>query len=100
MIKAVLLLITTIIISQDMDINIINTFLFHPRKSYQVMDEKDIQINVNDSVKVGTRFHLISKSAPTLLFFHGNGEIGPEGEPGHGNDCAGRQGLSHDRGRG
>ena len=63
---------------QDMDINIINSFLFHPRKSYQDMDEKDIQINVNDSVKVGTRFHLISKSAPTLLFFHGNGEIGPE----------------------
>ena len=61
-----------------MDLNIINTFLFHPRKSHQKMDEKDIQINVNDSVKVGTRFHLISKSAPTLLFFHGNGEIGPE----------------------
>ena len=61
-----------------MDLNIINTFLFHPRKSHQEMDEKDIQINVNDSVKVGTRFHLISKSAPTLLFFHGNGEIGPE----------------------
>ena len=61
-----------------MDLNIINTFLFHPRKSHQEMDEKDIQINVNDSVKVGTRFHLISNSAPTLLFFHGNGEIGPE----------------------
>ena len=61
-----------------MDLNILSSFLFHPRKSHQEMDEKDIQINVNDSVKVGTRFHLISNSAPTLLFFHGNGEIGPE----------------------
>jgi len=77
-IKAVFLLITTIIISQDMDLNIINTFLFHPRKSYQEMDEKDIQINVADSVQVGIRLHLISKSFPTILFFHGNGEIGPE----------------------
>ena len=78
MINAVILLITTIINSQDMDLNILSSFLFHPRKSHQEMDEKDIQINVNDSVKVGARFHLISKSAPTLLFFHGNGEIGPE----------------------
>jgi len=77
-IKAVLLLITTIIISQNMDLNIINTFLFHPRKSYQDMDEKDIQINVGDSVQVGIRLHLINKSFPTILFFHGNGEIGPE----------------------
>ena len=76
-IKAVLLLITTII-SQDMDLNIINTFLFHPRVSYQEMDEKDIQINVGDSAKVGIRLHLINKSFPTILFFHGNGEIGPE----------------------
>ena len=78
MIKAVLLLLTIIINGQDMDINIINTFLFHPRKSYQEMDEKDIQINVDDSVKVGIRLHLINKSFPTILFFHGNGEIGLE----------------------
>ena len=60
---------------QDMDLNIINSFLFHPRKSFHNMGTKDIQININDSVYVGSRFHLISKSAPTLLFFHGNGEI-------------------------
>ena len=61
-----------------MDLNIINSFLFHPRKSYQKMDEKDIQINVDDSVQIGARFHLISKLSPTLLFFHGNGEITTE----------------------
>ena len=58
-----------------MQLNIINSLLFHPRKSYQDMDEKDIQINIVESIQVSARFHLISKSAPTLLFFHGNGEI-------------------------
>ena len=58
-----------------MQLNIINSLLFHPRKSYQDTDEKDIQINIVESIQVSARFHLISKSAPTLLFFHGNGEI-------------------------
>ena len=61
-----------------MDLNIINSFLFHPRKSHQDMRDNDIIIDVADSVQVGTRFHLVSKSASTILFFHGNGEIGPE----------------------
>ena len=61
-----------------MDLNILSSFLFHPRTSYQEMDEKDIQINVDDSVQVGSRFHLISKSVPIILFFHGNGEIATE----------------------
>ena len=61
-----------------MDLNIINSFLFHPRKSYQDMDENDILIEVEDGMAVGTRFHLVNQSAPTILFFHGNGEIGPE----------------------
>ena len=70
MISTVLLSVTTIINGQDMDFNFLSSFLFHPRKSYQDMDEKDIQINVGDSVQVGSRFHFISKSAPTILFFH------------------------------
>ena len=52
-----------------MDLNIINSFLFHPRKSYEEMDEKDVLIEMEDNVLVGTRFHLISQSAPTILFF-------------------------------
>ena len=63
---------------QYMDLNIINSFLFHPRKSFQDRGENDILIEVEDSVQVGTRLHLIHLSAPTILFFHGNGEIGPE----------------------
>ena len=42
------------------------------------MDENDILIDVEDSVQVGTRLHLINQSTPTILFFHGNGEIGSE----------------------
>ena len=63
---------------QNLDLNIINSFLFHPRKSYQDMGENDILIEIEDSIQVGTRFHLVSHSSPTILFFHGNGEIGPE----------------------
>jgi len=58
-----------------MDLNIINSFLFHPRKSYQKMGKQDILVNLGDSVHVGIRLHLISNTAPTILFFHGNGEI-------------------------
>ena len=61
-----------------MDLNIINSFLFHPREPYGEMRKNDMLIDVTDSVQVGARFHLISKSAPTMLFFHGNGEIAPE----------------------
>ena len=61
-----------------MDLNILSSFLFHPRKSYQDIGENDILIDVEDSIQVGIREHLINQSAPTILFFHGNGEIGPE----------------------
>ena len=61
-----------------MDLNILSSFLFHPRQSYQDIGENDIHIDVENSVQVGTRLHLINQSAPTILFFHGNGEIGPE----------------------
>ena len=58
-----------------MNLDIINSFLFHPRKSDQDLSKKDILIEVEYGVQIGIRFHLISKSAPTILFFHGNGEI-------------------------
>ncbi len=61
-----------------MDINILSSFLFHPRKAYQDISENDILIDVEESIQVGIREHLINQSAPTILFFHGNGEIGPE----------------------
>ena len=61
-----------------MDLNILSSFLFHPRKAYQDISANDILIDVEDSIQLSFREHLINKSAPTILFFHGNGEIGPE----------------------
>ena len=69
MIKAVLLSITIMIKGKDMNLNIINSFLFHPRKSHQEIGKNDFFIEVEDGVKVGTRLHLISQSSPTILFF-------------------------------
>ena len=61
-----------------MDINILNSFLFHPRMASQQIGANDHLIEVEEGIKVGVRFHLINTSAPIVLFFHGNGEIGPE----------------------
>ena len=61
-----------------MDINILNSFLFHPRKAAESLGEKDVLIPVNENSKVGVRFHLVNPKSPNILFFHGNGEIAPE----------------------
>ena len=61
-----------------MDINILNSFLFHPRMASHQIGANDHLIEVEEGIKVGVRFHLINTSAPNVLFFHGNGEIGPE----------------------
>jgi len=54
-------------------------FLFHPRpewgRSAAEKTARDILIPVEDDVSVGGRFHLAQRSAPNILFFHGNGEI-------------------------
>lgn len=61
-----------------MDINLLNTFLFHPRKAFGKITEKDKLIEVEPGVQVGIRIHLFDTAFPTILFFHGNGEIAPE----------------------
>jgi len=51
--------------------------IFHPRpedRSRKVTDT-DVLIPVADSVHIGACFHLCDKQGPTILFFHGNGEI-------------------------
>jgi hypothetical protein len=61
-----------------LDIPIITSMVFHPRKSFY-RTENDEQISlcfqVDKSVKVCGIFYVSSKDAPTILFFHGNGEI-------------------------
>ena len=53
-------------------------FLFHPRKE---VDSKpspgatDYDIVVEKDVRIGARFHMAGVNDPSILFFHGNGEI-------------------------
>lgn len=49
-------------------------FLFHPRTELRISNQ-DVMIPVDKDVMVGARFHTTEKSAPNILFFHGNGEI-------------------------
>ena len=56
------------------------SFLFHPRKergltAYHMNTAHDSQIPVEDGFHIGARLHHHRKDAPTILFFHGNGEI-------------------------
>ncbi len=54
-------------------------YLFHPRSQVGIRptreNREDIMIPVNENIQVGASFHFISKEAPVILFFHGNGEI-------------------------
>jgi len=53
--------------------------LFHPRPEISLAGARTeapaLLIPVADHVVVGARFHPAAAAAPTLLFFHGNGEI-------------------------
>ncbi len=55
------------------------TVLFHPRREWQHSPSRspaeDLLIPVETDVMIGARFHPVQNSAPTILFFHGNGEI-------------------------
>lgn len=54
-------------------------FLFHPRPegtgSQMWEHAETLMIPVGPEMKVGGRFYPSSRSSPTILFFHGNGEI-------------------------
>jgi len=54
-------------------------FLFYPRREGGFPKPAgaacDVQIPVDEHVTVGARFHHAQTAAPTVLFFHGNGEI-------------------------
>lgn len=53
-------------------------FLFHPRKAPVIASDGqilEITVNAGDEAVIGCRCHLTGKESPTILFFHGNGEI-------------------------
>ncbi|MGD8252178.1 MAG: alpha/beta hydrolase [Desulfobacterales bacterium] len=53
--------------------------LFHPRPEPADASPPpgavDLMIDVGEGVGIGARCHMADQSSPTLLFFHGNGEI-------------------------
>ena len=56
----------------------ISARIFYPRPEFRTFTTtaaKDLYIPVGDEVSIGARFHLAGKEAPSILFFHGNGEI-------------------------
>ena len=57
----------------------ITSIVFYPRKQLTDVIETStiysISFNITESVSIVGRFYLASKTAPTLLFFHGNGEV-------------------------
>jgi fermentation-respiration switch protein FrsA (DUF1100 family) len=54
-------------------------FLFHPRPEWggsgAGTQGRDVLIPVEDDIVIGARLHMYKEKAPTILFFHGNGEI-------------------------
>ena len=62
-----------------LDLPEILMFLFHPRpepwEPSHHSRAQEILIPVEKNVVVGAGFHMVEKSCPNILFFHGNGEI-------------------------
>jgi pimeloyl-ACP methyl ester carboxylesterase len=63
----------------SLDVPEVLLYLFHPRPEFRFSDGpapgRDLLIPVAEGVAVGARFHSQAPGSPTLLFFHGNGEI-------------------------
>jgi hypothetical protein len=59
----------------------ITQLLFHPIQVARNTPPKgaiDIDVQVTDGVTIGCRLHSHATASPTLIFFHGNGEIIPD----------------------
>ncbi len=63
----------------EMDREEILNFVFHPRQEIMIPDlsleTKDIMVPVADDISVHGMWFFKDKLSPTILFFHGNGEI-------------------------
>ena len=57
----------------------VSQYLFYPRASWSspISQEgvRDVMIPVEAGVSIGARYHIVDKKSPSILFFHGNGEI-------------------------
>lgn len=52
-------------------------FIFYPRRDTRTgpANSTDYFIKMKDGVSIGCRFYVHNNSSPTILFFHGNGEV-------------------------
>lgn len=52
-------------------------FVFYPRKDFTPAppDAIDYSIPIDDEISVSCRFYVHNQSSPSILFFHGNGEM-------------------------
>lgn len=61
------------------DIPDILNVVFHPRSERRAPSSgpgtSDLIVEMDDGVRIGTRFHPAGKQDPIIVFFHGNGEI-------------------------
>ena len=57
----------------------VSQHLFYPRASWSspISQEgvRDVLIPVEAGVSIGARYHIFNRQGPSILFFHGNGEI-------------------------
>ncbi|MFC1670163.1 alpha/beta hydrolase [Spirochaetota bacterium] len=57
----------------------ITSFIFHPRSGHRSIENGktifDINIPIDTNIQIGARYFKAENNSPTVLFFHGNGEI-------------------------
>jgi pimeloyl-ACP methyl ester carboxylesterase len=58
----------------------LSRYLFYPRPDTGPATPEDVVIPVEGDIRIGARFYISAKTAPNLLFFHGNGEIATDYE--------------------
>ena len=53
------------------------SFLFYPRRDYRPgpPNSTDYNIRVDNGVEIACRFYTHSRNSPTIIYFHGNGEV-------------------------
>jgi alpha-beta hydrolase superfamily lysophospholipase len=58
------------------------SFIFFPRKdsSNPPCGTEDVIFTMPDGVKIGSRLYLANQKSPTLVYFHGNGEVAADYE--------------------
>ncbi len=52
--------------------------IFHPRREWRSAESgraSDLLIPVEEGISIGAKFHMADRQGPSVLFFHGNGEI-------------------------